>query len=146
MPPNKNALTLPSPSHIGVVVRDMDKTIEFLSSIFGLGPWQTIEYSPSQEDLTVGKPFRQMVAHAKLGSTVLELVQQLEGGGPWPEFLESKGEGLHHIAFTISNYDEMVAGLQEQGFKMISGGIYQGKHWSYFATTPGGIVVELGEG
>lgn len=146
MPPNKTALTLPSPSHIGVVVRDMDKTIEFLSSIFGLGPWQTIEFSPSQEELTVGKPFRQMVAHAKLGSTVLELVQQLEGGGPWPEFLESKGEGLHHIAFTVSNFDVMVARLQRQGFKMIAGGLYQGKHWSYFATTPGGIVIELGEG
>ena len=146
MPPNTNASTLPSPSHIGVVVRDMDKTIEFLSSIFGLGPWQTIEFSPSQEDLTIGKPFRQRLAHAKMGSTVLELIQQLEGGGPWPEFLESKGEGLHHIAFTVSNYDERVAGLQKQGAKMIAGGIYQGKHWSYFATEPGGIVVELGEG
>jgi len=146
MPLNTNASTLPSPSHIGVVVRDMDKTIEFLSSIFGLGPWQTIEFSPSQEDLTIGKPFRQRLAHAKMGSTVLELIQQLEGGGPWPEFLKSKGEGLHHIAFTVSNYDEIVAGLQKQGFKMIAGGLYQGKHWSYFATTPGGIVVELGEG
>lgn len=145
MPPNTNALPLPSPSHIGVVVRDMDKTIEFLSSIWGLGPWQFFEYAPSQEELTVGKPFRQRVAQAKLGSAVLELIEQLEGGGPWPEFLESKGEGLHHIAFTISNYDAMVAGLQEQGAKMIAGGIYQWKRWCYFATEPGGIVVELGE-
>ncbi len=145
MSPNTNALSLPSPSHISVVVRDMDKTIEFLSSIWGLGPWQTIEYAPSQKDLTVGKPFRQRVAQAKLGSTALELIEQLEGGGPWPEFLESKGEGLHHIGFTVSNYDETVAGLQEQGAKMIAGGIYQGKRWCYFATEPGGIVVEFGE-
>ena len=93
----------------------------------------------------MGKPFWQRVAHAKLGSTILELVQQLEGGGPWPEFLESKGEGLHHIAFTISNFDEMVAGLKKQGAKMIAGGLYQGKRWCYFATAPGGIVIEFGE-
>jgi methylmalonyl-CoA/ethylmalonyl-CoA epimerase len=145
MPPNTNALPLPSPSHIGVVVRDMNKTIEFLSSIWGIGPWQFFEYSPSQEDLTVGKPFRQKVAQAKVGAAVLELIEQLEGGGPWPEFLESKGEGLHHIAFTVSNYDEMVTRLEERGAKMIAGGIYQGKRWCYFATEPGGIVVEFGE-
>ena len=103
---------------------------------------------------TEGLPGGQMLWHwlskivdsCQLGSTVLELVQQLEGGGPWPEFLESKGEGLHHIAFTVSNYDEIVTGLQKQGFKMIAGGLYQGNRWSYFATAPGGIVIELGEG
>jgi 4-hydroxyphenylpyruvate dioxygenase-like putative hemolysin len=123
----------------------MNETIEFLSSIWGIGPWQFFEYSPSQEDLTVGKPFRQKVAQAKLGTAVLELIEQLEGGGPWPEFLESKGEGIHHIAFTVSNYDEIVTRLEERGGKMIAGGIYQGKRWCYFATEPGGIVVEFGE-
>jgi len=140
-----DAVALPSPSHIGLVVKDMDKTIEFLSSLWGLGPWQSFEYAPRQEELTVGKPFRQKVAQAKLGSTALELVQQLEGGGPWPEFLETNGEGLHHIAFTISNYDEMVARLQARGGRVVAGGIFQGKRWCYFATEPGGMVVEFGE-
>jgi catechol 2,3-dioxygenase-like lactoylglutathione lyase family enzyme len=127
------------------VVRDIDKTIEFLSSMWGLGPWQSFEYSPRQEELTVGKPFRQIVAQAKLGTTAIELVQQLEGGGPWPEFLKAKGEGLHHIAFIISNYEEMVAKLKAKGAKMVAGGLYQGKRWCYFATAPGGLVIELGE-
>ena len=145
MSPDTDALNLPSPSHIGVVVKDMDKTIQFLSKMWGIGPWEAFEYAPRQEDLTVGEPFRQSVAHAKMGSAVLELVEQLEGGGPWPEFLEAKGEGLHHIAFIISDYDKMVARLEEQGAKMIAGGIFQGKRWCYFATEPGGIVVEFGE-
>ena len=145
MSSDTGSAALPSPSHIGVVVKDMDKTIEFLSSIWSLGPWQTMEYSPRQDELLVGKPFRQKVAQAKLGSTILELVQQIEGGGPWPEFLETKGEGLHHIAFSIPNWDEMVARMQKQGAKMVAGGIFEGKRWGYFATEPGGILIEFGE-
>jgi methylmalonyl-CoA/ethylmalonyl-CoA epimerase len=145
MSAQKDAVALPSPSHIGLVVKDLDKTTEFLSSLWGLGPWQPFEYAPSQEDLTVGKPFRQKIAHASLGSTVLEVVQHLEGGGPWRDFMETNGEGIHHIAFTLSNYDEMVTRLKAQGCKMVAGGFFQGKRWCYFATEPGGMVIEFGE-
>ena len=145
MPSDTGAVALPAPSHISVVVEDIDKTMEFLSSVWGLGPWQTVEISLGKGELTVGEPFRQRVAWAKLGSTTLELIQQLEGGGPWPEFLKTKGEGLHHIGFSISNWDEMVSKLKQQGAKMVVGGIYQGKRWCYFETKPGGIVVEFGE-
>ncbi len=146
MPSDAGAVALPaSIDHIGVVVEDIDKTMEFLSSIWGLGPWQTVEVSFGKDRLIVGEPFRQKLAWAKLGSTTLELIQQIEGGGPWPEFLKTSGEGVHHIAFKLSNYDEMVSKLQEQGGKMVAGGVYEGKRWCYFDTKPGGILVEFGE-
>ena len=146
MPSDIGAVALPaSIGHIGVVVEDIGKTMEFLSSIWGLGPWQTVEISLGKDMLIVGEPFRQKLAWAKLGSTTLELIQQLEGGGPWPEFLKTKGEGLHHIGFNISNWDEMVAKLKQQGGKMVAGGVYEGKRWCYFDIKPGGILVEFGE-
>ncbi len=146
MPSDTGAVALPaSIDHIGVVVEDIDKTMEFLSSIWGLGPWQTVEVSFGKDRLIVGEPFRQKLAWAKLGSTTVELIQQIEGGGPWPEFLKTSGEGVHHIAFKLSNYDEMVSKLQEQGSKMVAGGVYEGKRWCYFDTKPGGILVEFGE-
>jgi len=145
MPSDTGAVALPAPNHISVVVEDIDKTMEFLSSTWGLGPWQTVEISLGKDELMVGGPFRQRVAQAKLGPITLELIQQLEGGGPWPEFLKTKGEGLHHIGFSISNWDEMVSKLKQQGAKMVAGGIYKGKRWCYFDTKPGGILVEFGE-
>jgi len=146
MPSDIGAVALPaSIGHIGVVVEDIDKTMEFLSSIWGLGPWQTLEISLGKDMLIVGEPFRQKLAWAKLGSTTLELIQQLEGGGPWPEFLKTKGEGVHHIGFKLSNWDEMVAKLKQQGGKMVAGGVFEGKRWCYFDTKPGGILVEFGE-
>ena len=145
MTSDTGAVALPAPNHISVVVEDIDKTMEFLSSTWGLGPWQTVEVSLGKDELMVGGPFRQRVARAKLGPIALELIQQLEGGGPWPEFLKTKGEGLHHIGFSISNWDEMVSKLKQQGAKMVAGGIYKGKRWCYFDTKPGGILVEFGE-
>jgi len=145
MPSDAGAVALPAAiDHIGVVVEDIDKTMEFLSSIWGLGPWQTMEYSPHKDEVLVGEPFRLKVAHAKLGPVALELLQPLEGRSIWSQFLEVKGEGIHHIAFSLSNYDEMVSKLQEQGCMMVAGAITPfGKRWSYFDTKPGGIIVEF---
>lgn len=143
MQSDAGTMVLPSPNHIGVVVKNTDKTLEFLSSMWGLGPWQTFEYSPSKDEMIAGEPFRLKIAFTKLGSTVLELLQPLEGNSIWAQALETKGEGIHHIAFSVSNWDEMVSRLQEEGGRMVAGAILKGKRWSYFETKPGGIIVEF---
>ena len=144
MPSDAGAIPLPSSiDHIGVVVKDIDKTTKFLSSMWGLGPWQIMDYSTRKDEMIVGEPFKIKIAVAKLGSTVLELMQPLEGRSFWSQFLETKGEGIDHIAFTVSNWDEMVSKAQEQGGKMVVGASFQGKRWCCFDSGPGGIVVEL---
>ena len=101
MPSDNGAIALPPPNHIGVVVKDLDKTTEFLSSICGLGPWITVEDSPHKDDITIGGPYRIKVAYAKLGPVILELFQPLEGRSIWSQFLEASGEGIHHIGFEV---------------------------------------------
>ncbi|TET17023.1 MAG: VOC family protein [Dehalococcoidia bacterium] len=144
MPSDTGAIALPSSiDHLGVVVKDIDKTIEFLSSMWGLGPWQSLEYSPHKDEIIVGEPFKIKIACAKLGPVVLELIQPLEGRSLWSQFLETKGEGLQHVAFNLSNWDEMVSKLRERGSKMVAGGVFGGKRWCYFDTKPGGIIVDF---
>ena len=138
-----NTIALPSPNHIGVVVKDTDKTTKFLSSMWGLGPWQTFEYSPSKDEMIVGEPFGLKMAWAKLGSVVLELLQPVDRNSIWAQALETMGEGIHHIAFSVSNWDEMVSRFEEQGGRMVAGAIFEGKRWSYFNTKPGGIIIEF---
>ena len=145
MPSDTGATSQPTLYHIGVVVKDIDKTAEFLSSILGIGPWDVEEYSPREDELMVGEPFKQKAAMAKLGPVELELLEQLEGGDVWLEFLKTSGEGVHHICFTVPNWEEMVSKLKEQGSRMVAGGIFHGKRWCYFDTEPGGIIVELDE-
>ena len=135
-------ITLSNLSHIGIVVKDIDKTVEFLSSIWDIGPAQFIDYSPQKDELIVGEPFSMKVAFVDLGSVKLELLQPLDES-LWSQFLESKGEGVQHIAFGVSNYDEVVPKLQEQGHPMVAGASYKGLRWCYFDTEPGGILVEF---
>lgn len=131
-------------SHVGIVVKDVDKTIKFLSSIWDIGPTQTIVYSPSKEELIVGEPFTAKIGYINLGTVTLELVQPLKGESLWSDFLKAKGEGIQHIAFVVSNYDEVVSKVQEQGNKMVVGGVFKGKRWCFFDTKPG-IVIEISD-
>ena len=141
-----NTIALSNPLHIGIVVKDIEKTTEFLSSIWGIGPWDFSDAAPTQDELMMGKPFKLKIAMAKLGSTTLELLQPVEGKAIWSEFIETSGEGVHHIAFGVSNFDEIVSKTKEQGGEMVAGGIVWGTtRWCYFKTQPGNIVVEFME-
>lgn len=141
------AIALPAPFKISAVVQDIDKTIEFLSSTAGLGPWQIFEYSAEKDEVMVGEPFKIKVAWADVGGPlVYELIQPLAGRSVWSQFLETKGEGLHVIAYsTPSNWGEIVPKLQAQGATMLVGATFEGKRWCYLDTKPGGIRIELTE-
>ncbi len=147
MQSDAGVITLPSLAHICVVVKDLDKTTEFLSSLFGLGPWHTQEGSAKKEDLLVGEPYKVKVTWTELGPTLLELIQPLEGKSVWSEFIETKGEGLHHISFRFSNWDEVVSKVQEQGGKMVAGIVSgkSGRRVCYLDIGSGGIIVEFEE-
>jgi 4-hydroxyphenylpyruvate dioxygenase-like putative hemolysin len=105
-------------SHIGIVVRDMDRAVEYYTSVFGLGPFTTQVY-----DLTSfiyrGKTAsaRVKAAIAYSGSVFIELVQVLEGETVHTEFLREKGEGMQHVAFLVRNLDETLGELAKRGIE-----------------------------
>jgi len=144
---NIGDIVLPSPSHIGVIVKDISAATKFLSSICGIGPWETYEDAGSEDELIVGQPFKLKAAVAKLGSIELELLQPLEGKNIWSDFLTTRGEGIHHICFVIPNWDEVVPKLQASGARMVVGAISHvlNMRWCYLEIKPGGIIVEFEE-
>ena len=141
---------LSSPSNVGFVVKDADKTAEFFSS-FGIGPWQSFEFAPPEETLTLAKckPFHLHIQWARVsGDLVLEVIEPVDGESLWAKFLVDKGGGLQHIAFRVSNFSEMVSKLKEQGGSILVGGhlpVFNGKRWIYMETKPDGLIVELVE-
>jgi hypothetical protein len=104
-----------------------------------------MEVSIDEENIIVGESCRLREAHTRLRPVVLELIQPLEGTGPWLEFLETRGEGLQHVAFSVSNYDEMVSRVLEQGGRMVVDEIFEGVRGCYLETKPGSILIELAE-
>ena len=147
MSQDTNPLALPDQiHHIGVVVKDIEETIKFLSTIWGLTPWEVFDYHATPDKMISGEPFDMKVAFAKLGPTQMELLEPLDTHSMWACFLQTRGEGIHHLSYDAPNYDAMVAKLKEQGCPMlVSAYNDDGTRWCYFETKPGGIIIEFEE-
>src|SRR5713226_9592798 len=95
---------------IGIVVRDLERTTRLLSSLFGLGPFQFIEW-PDRLDSKFyyrgkEKHIKLRQAFLQVGPLEFEFVQPLEGDdNAYREFLEQKGGGIHHVLFEVEDLD-----------------------------------------
>lgn len=116
-------VTLGQLHHIGVVVRDVDKAVEYFTSIFGLGPFTTQVFDMKDFDYALcrGKPTQSVLkaAFAPLGPILIELIEVLEGETPHSEFLREKGEGFQHLGFEVDNIEAMLPLLADEGINPI---------------------------
>ena len=143
---SQGTVPLTNISHLGIAVKDAEATItKFISSIWDIGTPEVADYEAKAEDLIFGEPFKVRLVFVKFGTHTIELLQPLDDKSIWSKFIKEKGEGIHHIAYGVSNYDEMVTKLQEQGHKLLVAAVFQGCRWCYFETSPGGMVVEFRE-
>jgi len=116
----KKAPVFPPVAQIGIVVRDLDRAVEYYSKIFGIGPFTKFEFSP-EKHLLKGKPLpiTLYIGVAPFGPVQMELIQPVKGDAPHQWFLNSKGEGLQHLGFIVNNYDEWMAYLKEQNIDVL---------------------------
>ena len=137
--------------HVAILVRDLDKAIEYYQTLdiatfppeFMLDSTEYIEYevfgkTPDTVDKT-------RMRFADIGPFRLEFVQSLEGGAIYKEFLNSQGEGVHHIAFTVDDLKEETAKLVGKGVKVITKVKFStGAGFVYFDTRQfGNVIIEL---
>jgi methylmalonyl-CoA/ethylmalonyl-CoA epimerase len=132
---------------IGVVVKDMEQAIRRFSAL-GIGPFYSKMPPRSAKSLFRGKPFvsadRVKIMAAQLGNCELELIQPLEGESPHREYLESKGEGIQHIAFAVDDLDQAVGKLTANGSSVLLEGRRQdGSGVTYLDLSAAGVIVEL---
>lgn len=85
-------------SHVGIVVRNMDEAIEYYSSVFGIGPFNTEVYDLN-EFIHQGRPVNAKVkaAIANAGPVFIELIEVLEGETPHSKFLREKGRDCNTL-------------------------------------------------
>ncbi len=129
---------------VGVIVKDMDRVVSYYASL-GLGPFgqprQMMTYHEYQ-----GKPIEAKVKFllTNMGEVDLELIQPLGGPSIWQDFLDKRGEGLHHLGFFVDNIDRGEENLISQGLNIIQKGRSDKGGYAYFDTDRiGGIIFEL---
>lgn len=119
--------------HVGIVVRSIDASLEYYVSTLGL----TVLEDGPRPDGTV------RLAYLSAGDTTLQLVEPLTDG-PATRFLESNGEGLHHVCFAVNSLEATLAALPgERGNAIEEGG--RGCRVSFLATRPNNLLIELSE-
>ena len=79
-------------------------------------------------------PARAKLAFMKFGSLDIELIEPYTEPSTWREHLDTRGEGVHHIAFIIDGMKQKVADLEAHGFPLQQKGEYTGGRYAYMET------------
>jgi hypothetical protein len=133
---------------VGIVVRDLYKSLKQYTEILDTGPWSIYTYAPPEMTNCTyrGEPsdWSSRVAFTRIGDTQLEIIQPLNTLNIYHEFLEKKGEGMHHIKEWVDDLQETIEQYRKKGVPMVQSGIFDGSEFYYFDTEPQlGIMLEI---
>jgi methylmalonyl-CoA/ethylmalonyl-CoA epimerase len=142
---------LPELFHIGWVVRDCAAAQQELGARLGAGPFVSAgNEARFDQALVHGKPtpFSLRIAFGVLGGVLLELLEPLDDQSPHAEFLATHGEGMHHLAYLVPDFDEQLAairGTRQEADLLIDGtGPGNPVRWLYLdGSAAHGTVIEL---
>ena len=123
-------------NNIGIVVKDVDEVVKNFADKYGLGPWSIEDIGPENvSDMRIeGKKtdYRIRVASCSFGKVKLELVQPLDNTSNYAKFLSRHGENLHHIGYSIDDYEKTLGFLKGRGMSELQSGNAHGKnHYTY---------------
>jgi methylmalonyl-CoA/ethylmalonyl-CoA epimerase len=104
---------------IAFVVKDARKVAQNFSKL-GIGPFLEETY-PGIDATVEGKPadYKLLAFTANLGPVELEICEVLEGHPIHRDFLEKRGEGVHHIGLYVENFDKEVDRWKKHGLKVL---------------------------
>jgi len=95
--------------HLGIAVNSLEESIPFFEKVLGLVCY-AVEEVPEQKVKT---------AFFKVGQTKIELLESTDPMGPIGQFIEKKGQGVHHVAFAVEGLQDKLDLAAERGIKLI---------------------------
>lgn len=95
--------------HVALAVRDLDAALAEYHRLFGAEPL----YREVVEEQGVEEA---MIA---VGGSFLQLLQPLGPETPVGRFVETRGEGMHHIALAVADIEAALAHLEAEGARLV---------------------------
>ena len=125
--------------HIGIAVKGIEQAGKFYTDILGL-EIEGIEHVSDQ---------RVNVAFVPVADSEVELLESTDSDGPVAKYLDSRGEGVQHIAFRVEDIEEALRELKEKGVRLIDQAPRKGAGGAKIAfihpKETNGVLVELCE-
>ena len=138
-------LNLPEPSQICIVVRDLKKAADYYQNVLGIGPF--VFPKITYEEITyLGEPANGYweMAFARMGVLELELSCPVRAPSIYEDFLNERGEGLHHIGFDVPDMDACIRQARSLGIRVLMSGRTPKGGFAHLDTTEfGGTIFEV---
>lgn len=125
--------------HIGIAVKNTEAAIKLFSSLFEAKHVETMTSEEHGLKLTF----------LKVAGTNVELLEPMRPDVAVAKFLETRGEGFHHIAFEVTDIQKVIANLKEAGVKLVDEVPRRGAHGGLIAfvhpSSTHGVMIELSQ-
>ena len=96
--------------HIGIAVKDFANAIPLFEQLLDCQCYK--QEAVASENVNT--------AFFIQGETKIELLQSTAAGGVIDKFIERKGEGIHHIAFEVTDIRSEMNRLKNLGFRLLN--------------------------
>ena len=96
--------------HIGIAVRSLAEAIPRYEKLLGTPCYKTEEVASEQV----------RTAFFKQGESKIELLESMSPDGVIAQFIEKRGEGLHHIAFAVTDIHAEMEKKKSDGFQLLN--------------------------
>ncbi len=125
--------------HIGIAVKNMDEALKLYQDVLGL----------NLVDTEVVAEQKVKVGFIPVGDSEIELLESTAPDGPVAKFIESRGEGIQHLALRVENIEQALEELKAKGFRLIDEQPRYGAGKARIAflhpKATGGILLEISE-
>lgn len=126
-------------NHIGIAVRSIDDHRPYYEGTLG-AEFEGVEEVADQ---------KVRVGFFRIGDVRFELLEPLDPSSTIAGFLDKRGEGMHHVAFTVEGIEERIAEWKAGGLRMIDEAPRMGAHRMRIAfahpKSTHGVLTELCE-
>ena len=96
--------------HIGIAVKNMEESNKLFAKLLGRDHYK-IEEVPSEGVRT---------SFFDLGNIKIELLEATSPDSPIARFIEKKGEGIHHLAFEVTDLRKSMTEYAANDFTLVS--------------------------
>ncbi len=136
---------------VSTMAKDATSYHENIKTYLGWDAPPTIHLEPNEFTRYYGKP-QEMEAYFSfypIEGIEFEVVSPLHGENIWKDYIQKRGDGLHHLLFNVVNFSDTVAFMEELGYPLAQSGRAVRKdigdvRWGYFDTFQDhGFYVEI---
>jgi catechol 2,3-dioxygenase-like lactoylglutathione lyase family enzyme len=112
-------------NQIGILVKDIPEAVAYYTKLLNIGPWyrsNTVKHEAIYRGKSINT--KEDIVLAFQGGMEIELIQvQHEDECVYSDMLAKGSGGIHHLGFTVSDYDKKLSAMKANGIEVLQSGV-----------------------